>query len=226
MPVDTRILSREIETSVTERGLSPQSIWMDKQDSLEKGARRCDAMFRAVDGRNSFTVLDVGCGPGYAIPFLEGKFGAAFSGYLGVDVSEMLISAARARWPRYEFAVRDIVADPLPELSYDHVVLNGVITAKFNLPYTEMEQFAMTLLSAAWQSAKVCLSFNVMNTHVDWQRDDLFHWPMDSAAAFCVKHLCRNINVLADYGLYEYTVQVFRSPSRPSAIPVGWAEQG
>jgi SAM-dependent methyltransferase len=219
---DTRVLSQMIEASVAERGLSPQSVWMDKEGGLAKGVRRCDAIFRAIDRKVPFTLLDAGCGPGLAIPYLRETFGAACVDYHGVDVSEALIKAARAAWPGHQFSVRDIVADPLPEFSYDHVVLNGVITAKFSLSHEEMEAFAASLLASAWRTARLSLSFNVMSSHVDWTRDDLFHWPMDSAAAFCVKHLSRHFNILADYGLYEYTVQVLRDPRASSAVPRDW----
>ena len=219
---DTRILSSMIENSVEQRGLSPQAVWMDKEDGLVKGVRRCDAMFRAIPRTGPFTLLDVGCGPGFAIPYLQETFGDACTSYLGIDVSVPLTAAARAKWPDHAFEVRDIVADPLPDLSYDHVVLNGVVTAKFSLPQAEMEDFAMSLLAAAWRSARLSLSFNVMSIHVDWTRDDLFHWPMDRAAAFCVTQLSRHFNIIADYGLYEYTVQVFRTARPASPVPRGW----
>lgn len=220
---DFRILSQKIEKSVAEHGLSPQAVWMDKDGALAKGARRCGAMFRAIDPDRKFTVLDVGCGPGFAIPYLQERFASAFAGYHGVDISETLLAAASARWPEYEFSLRDIVADPLPDLSFDHVVLNGVVTAKFDLSQQEMENFAMALLAAAWKCARLSMTFNVMSPHVDWTRDDLFHWPMDSAAAFCVGRLSRHINILADYGLYEYSVQVFRQPRMETFIPIGWS---
>ncbi len=219
---DTRILASAVEDSVKLRGLSPQSVWMDREDGLVKGVRRCGAIYRAIDARRPFTLLDVGCGPGFAVPYLEETFGDACVGYLGVDISVPLIAAAKASWPAHSFAVRDIVADPLPGLSYDHVILSGVATAKLSLTQAEMEAFVMAILTSAWGAARLSLSFNVMSTHVDWMRDDLFHWPMDSAADFCVKHLSRHFNILADYELYEYTVQVFRSPRAASTVPQGW----
>lgn len=198
---------------------------MDKEGGLAKGVRRCDAIFRAIDPAVPFTLLDVGCGPGFAIPYLEERFGSTCTGYLGVDVSAPLIAAARGAWPRHAFELRDIVSDPLPAFSHDHVVLNGVVTAKFSLTQAEMEDFATTLLKAAWNSARLSLSFNVMSTHVDWTRDDLFHWPMDSAVAFCTAHLSRHINIIADYGLYEYTVQAFRAARPEPPVPKGWLRQ-
>jgi hypothetical protein len=85
-----------------------------------------------------------------------------------------------------------------------------------------MENFAQRLLQCSWQSTSDAISFNVMSPHVDWTRDDLFHWPLDRAVAFCVAKLSRHVNVISDYGLYEYTVQVFRSSRTAGQIPEGW----
>lgn len=220
------ILPVAIEDSVAQHGMTPEAVWMDKQGALEKGARRCAAMFRAVEPGMPFSVLDVGCGPGFAIPYLEEKFSGNFTDYLGVDISPPLLAAARQAFPSYAFEQRDIISQPLPLQSFDHAIVNGVITAKFGLSHARMEEFAGQLLAAAWGAARRSLSFNVMSTHVDWTRDDLFHWPIDSAMAFCVKSLSRHVNILADYGLYEYTVQVFREPRQEAHIPGGWRSPG
>lgn len=216
------VLPAAIENSVAAHGVTPEAVWMDKHGALAKGARRCDAMFRAVEPGKAFSILDVGCGPGFAIAYLEEKFGSDFSSYLGVDISPPLLAAARQAFPAYAFEQRDIIAELLPQQSYDHVIINGVITAKFGLSHARMEDFAGQLLKAAWSAARHSLSFNVMSTHVDWTRDDLFHWPIDSAMDFCVKNLSRHVNILADYGLYEYTVQVFREPRQETLIPKDW----
>jgi hypothetical protein len=54
------------------------------------------------------------------------------------------------------------------------------------------------------------LAFNVMSKHVDWERDDLFHLPLDVLADFLTKNLTRNYIIRNDYGRYAYTVYVYR----------------
>ena len=50
-----------------------------------------------------------------------------------------------------------------------------------------------------------------MSHHVDWQRDDLFHVPFDRMAELLQANFSRHYLFRADYGLYEYTVYVYRS---------------
>ena len=219
---DTSVLAAMIEESVKSRGISPEAVWLDKHSSLENGLRRCEAIFRMIGAQQNFNILDVGCGPGLALAYLQDRYGRLDGRYYGIDVSEALITLARQLWPGHEFQVRDIIADPLPEKAYDFTAINGVLTAKYTLSHDDMENFVTDLLQAAWKSTAAALSFNVMSTHVDWTRDDLFHWPMDQAATFCMAKLSRHINLMADYGLYEYTVQVFREPYPLGEIPLAW----
>lgn len=219
---DARVLAEVIEESVKTRGVTPQAVWLDKQDTLDKGVKRCEAILRMVGSRKAFSVLDVGCGPGFAVGFLEDRYEAHLIRYCGVDVSSMLISAAQKLWPHRQFINRDIIVEPLGQEAYEFTAINGVLTAKYSLSHQEMESFAFDLLEAAWKSTAIALSFNVMSPYVDWTRDDLFHWPMDHAAAFCTSRLSRHINIIADYGLYEYTVQVFREPMQQGAVPAIW----
>jgi SAM-dependent methyltransferase len=217
-----RILSSAIEKSLAARGTNLAAIWMDREGALEKGVRRCEAIFRMINAQEPFRVLDVGCGPGFAVPFLEERYGPMVGRYFGIDVSEPLIAEAKRLWPSYRFEVCDIVANPLPTHAFEYAALNGVLTAKFSLSHEAMENFAQQLLEHCWQAASKAISFNVMSPHVDWPRDDLFHWPLDRAVAFCVAKLSRHLNVISDYGLYEYTVQVFRSPQEAGQIPESW----
>ncbi len=216
------MLAEPIETSVATSGVSPASVWLDQKDAVAKGVRRCDALLRMAGDRQDFSLLDVGCGPGLGIAYLEDRYGSMRERYLGVDISAPLVEAAREAWPEHRFEMRDIIASPLPELSHDFTLINGVLTARYAMTNEEMESFAMELLRAAWGATKTALSFNVMSPHVDWTREDLFHWQMDRAAAFCIGQLSRHVNILADYGLYEYTVQVFREPHPQGPIPSAW----
>lgn len=218
------ILSRAIEDSVRQRGVTPAAVWLDKSDALPKGVKRCEAIFRMIGQGKGFSVLDVGCGPGFAVDFLNDRYGESGFDYCGVDVSAALLAAAAGRFPTRAFVQRDISVEPLPEAAYDFTAINGVLTAKYGLPEAEMEAFALRLLEGAWRSTRVALSFNVMSPYVDWRRDDLFHWPIERAMGFCAANLSRHCSVLADYGLYEYTVQVRRAPIGEGPVPPGWTE--
>ena len=70
-------------------------------------------------------VLDVGCGTGDALKYLD-----SFESYLGVDTDEVAIAAAKKRWghkPNVRFEARTLRAEDIIELAPTGVVLSGVL---------------------------------------------------------------------------------------------------
>ena len=82
------------------------------------------------------------------------------------------------------------------------------------------------LVSAAYRAARYGVAFNAMSRHVDWERDDLFHWGFDEVAAFLKRELTPNVAFRADYGLYEFTAFAWRYPKRaPQSAGAEWWKQ-
>jgi SAM-dependent methyltransferase len=180
-------------------------------------AARFGVMLELLDGAGEHpTLLDVGCGAGLFLDYLAATGNIDRVRYHGIDLSITATELAKSRWPTHEFSCRDIVAAPLPEQSVDVVIMNGVLTERVSLSTDAMVGLAQSLIAAAFRIARVGIAFNVMNAHVDWQRDDLFHWPLDALAGFLKREISPNYAFRADYGLYEYTCFVRRRPKRPS----------
>jgi SAM-dependent methyltransferase len=217
-PLDFQRLVGPIEEGVRRHGPTPKGLWGDR-NSEDNGVRRLDAMFDMLERTGNHSLLDLGCGTGLTLGYMEARGWMDRIVYCGIDISAMMIDLARREWPGYNFEQRDIISAPLPEQAYDYTIINGAFTSKFTLQHEEMEAHVQALLGAAWPATRHALAFNVLSIHVDWQRPDLFHWPVDAALAFCKSRLSRHVVVRADYGLYEYTVQVYRSP-RPLSGPI------
>lgn len=160
------------------------------------------------------SVVDLGCGPGLLLDHLRATGRDDTLAYTGVDLSHPMIEAAARLWPEARFFRRDILEQPFAERSFDYVIMNGVLTEKQSLSEAAMTVYAERLIEAAFRSCRVGLAFNVMSAHVDWRRDDLFHWPFDTLCAFLKARVTRHIVLRADYGLYEYTVYAYREAGR------------
>jgi hypothetical protein len=99
----------------------------------------------------------------------------------------------------------------------------GIFTVKSGNTYDETVALAQDTLKAAWPSVEVGLAFNSMSKHVDWERDDLFHWPLDDIMAFCKRDLSRHVSFRLDYGLWEGSTLVRKQPVlRSSKVPPRW----
>lgn len=208
----SKIIQRHYEECLEKHGACAKGMdWPDEKD-LEK---RFEVMVGAMRGSyRPASLLDLGCGAGLLIDYLKRR--GLLDGiikYKGIDLSPRMIEVARECHPAYRFEIRDILTHPLREKSVDYVIINGLLTEKLTLKQREMESFACRILQGAYDACRVGIAFNVMNSHVDWKRKDLFHWPLDRMTQFLVSNCSRSIVIRMDYGLYEYTVYVYREPT-------------
>jgi hypothetical protein len=163
------------------------------------------------------TLLDFGCG----LSGLKRHMDTWYKGdkpryrgvkYTGLDISEKFIAKCRELFPDTEYICLDLMKEGPERLGrqWDWVICNGVFTEKRELPWQEMWDYTHVLLGRVFQLARKGMAFNVMSKCVDWERDDLFHLPVETCIDF-VKHLSRRFTIHhMDYGRYEYTTYVYR----------------
>jgi SAM-dependent methyltransferase len=156
-------------------------------------------------------LLDFGCGASHLYDYLQRR-GLTHLAYSGLDLSDQFIRLCRAKYPTLSYYCVDVLQPHVPLPRFDYVVMNGVFTEKRDLSFEQMEAYFRRLLCKAYEMADVGLAFNVMSKHVDWERDDLFHLPLDTLAQFLTRDVSRHYAIRNDYGLYEYTVYVYREP--------------
>lgn len=203
---------RHYEKCLDEHGATFKGMdWPNAQDlrvrfSVMLGVIRKDHVLSA-------TILDLGCGAGLLVDMLKEQSLFDAKAYRGIDLSGKMVTAAAHRHPDACFEERDILKQPLLPQSVDYVILNGVLTEKVSLSQRAMESYASKLIKAAYDASIRGIAFNVMSSHVDWQRRDLFHWPLDRLVSMLIKECSRQIVVRMDYGLYEQTIYVYREPN-------------
>ncbi|MCR9195030.1 MAG: class I SAM-dependent methyltransferase [Hyphomonas sp.] len=201
---------------------TPEAVlWPNAKDLVN----RFDAMVNSVNWRDyspdrRLRILDIGCGPGFLLDYLQQRGLIEHVDYTGIDLNLEILESAQERWPQHKFECRDIRQTPYPEGAFELAVLCGVFTVKFTLSQAQMLRLMVETLKATWRSVTESIAFNVMSKHVDWEREDLFHLPCDEAIALIRSELgTRQISVLHDYGLYEYTC-VVRKRARITSIEV------
>ncbi len=164
--------------------------------------------FRGCEN-DKISLLDFGCGTAHLLEYIRKK-GYDNINYSGLDISENFIKVAKTKFPEIDFMKKDLLQSPESGGTYDFIILNGVFTEKRDLTFEEMWEYFTNLLKIIFSKAKVGVAFNVMSKIVDWERDDLFHVSMDLISIYLCKYLSRNFIIRNDYGLYEYTVYVYK----------------
>lgn len=156
------------------------------------------------------SLLDFGCGAAHLYAYILANH-LNYIEYSGLDISEKFINLALQKYPGIKYYCLDILQSSVSLPEFDYIVFNGVFTEKRELSHDEMWEYFKQVILKTSKLARKGIAFNVMSSHVDWERDDLFHVPMDKLAAFLVKEVSRDFVIRNDYRLYEYTTYVYRS---------------
>src|SRR5262245_9646943 len=154
-------------------------------------------------------LLDFGCGASHLYEYIL-RYRYDHIEYSGLDLSPAFTSLSQKKFPSIRYYDLDILdtSSSLPD--FDYIVMNGVFTEKLELTFDQMLSYFKDVVTRIFNKARVAIAFNVMSPHVDWERQDLFHLPLDLLAAFLVKEVSRDFVIRNDYGLYEYTTYVYR----------------
>jgi SAM-dependent methyltransferase len=210
---DYRRIVSDVEKRLESHGDSHLGVGWPKREDADTRYRVMLEVMGKVPPDEPVTLLDLGCGAAHLYDDMlrRGLAGGAIA-YTGLDLSEKFLALCRAKHPGVTFLAHDVLADPPLEGTWDYVVMNGVLTQKVDLTFDEMLEYAQALVPRAFALARRGLAFNVMSKHVDWERDDLFHLPFDTLAAFLRRDVSRDFVFRNDYGLFEYTTYVYRRP--------------
>ncbi len=177
--------------------------------SPESAVSRQDVMLDVIrDGATApICLLDFGCGTSQLLDRIRAR-GLDRIDYVGLDASERMLDVARRKFPDVQYLTSDQTLD-----EYDYVVASGVFTMRLGLSAAAAWEHARGLTERLFSVTRVGLAANFTSSHVDWERDDLLHVPVDDLLAFATERLTRHVVIRHDYPLYEYTAYVYREPA-------------
>lgn len=122
------LVARSYQQLVAAHGLSPYAL-AERAD--EKTSTFYDHLFQGVSLSTPLTVLDIGCGMGDVIPYLQ-QHDIGISAYLGLDLVDAFVQACRQRFPRpYQFRCQNFISPAFqPSQQYDVVVSLGCLVSR------------------------------------------------------------------------------------------------
>lgn len=179
------------------------------------GAEGQETRFRQLlrivsDPEEHFSINDLGCGYGALIDHLDSCF-RAFE-YRGFDISPTMIASAREIFGNRQDAYFSL--SPIPEKVADYTVASGILNVKLDNPPEVWERYIIETLDHMSASSKRGFAFNCLTSYSDADRmKSTLHY-MDPARTFdlCMRRYSRNVALLHDYALYEFTILVRKAP--------------
>ena len=204
-------ISQKCETYYDKFGDTYKGVgWTKTQVDVETRYRVMLEVIRDRDEKQ-VSVLDFGSGLSHLYEYIR-RNDLDYIDYSSLDLSERFVRLSRQKYPLVPHYRMDVLEnDTLGD--FDYVVLSGVFNSKCDFSFDEMFQYFCAIVRKTFSHARHGIAFDVMSKQVDWEREDLFHLPLDLLANFLPRDISRHFVVRHDYGHYEYAVYVYRDPS-------------
>jgi len=165
-------------------------------------------LVKVINPASKFSVIDYGSGYGAMFEFLNQR-GWDFE-YYGVDLIEKMVIAGREKYKAFPNTHFTTDEKELPIA--DYLVAAGIFNIKLEAPYDEWQNFVCETLPRMNALCSKGFSFNMLTKYSDAdrmaQRPDLFYGDPLFFFDFCKRNFSRNVALLHDYGLYDFTILV------------------
>jgi SAM-dependent methyltransferase len=175
-------------------------------NSPESQELRFDRLLEVVPDAGAVSLIDYGCGYGALAETLAGRRDD-FS-YQGFDLSEAMIAEAREHLgadERCRFVAADAELAPA-----DYAVASGVFNVRLDNPESEWRSYVEDTIARMAELSGRGFAFNMLTSYSDPEhmRDDLFYGDPCAYFDHCKRYYSKQVALLHDYGLYEFTILV------------------
>jgi len=199
--INDRILS-EVDKYYSDKiknfGATPKGVdW----NSSESQNLRFDQLSKVIT-TEKFSILDFGCGYGAYYQYLQLKAPAPFE-YTGFDISaDMLDSASKqnkeAKW----------ILELDKNTRYNYVIASGIFNVKLSFEKDSWIDYILSTLNQMNDSSTDGFSLNMLTKYSDaeYMKDYLYYADPLYFFDYCKKNFSRNVALLHDYNLYEFTL--------------------
>lgn len=156
-----------------------------------------------------FSVNDLGCGYGALLDFLAPAYPEL--DYDGIDVSEPMIAAARSRHAGNPSARFQVGKEPIS--IRDFGIASGIFSVRLDASDEHWLRYIKSSLDILDAYSEKGFAFNCLTTYsdIDRMRPDLYYADPLQLFDFCKSRYSRNVALLHDYDLYEFTILVRKS---------------
>lgn len=188
---------------VINQGATPQGVdW----NGIESQENRFAQLLKITDTETSdkYSLLDYGCGFGSLLSYLKQKKNNI--DYIGYDISEEMIKKAMEQHPNEATWLNKLE----PRMKADYVIASGLFNVKLEQSITDWEKYIQTTLDEMDAIALKGFSFNILTSYSDreYMRDYLYYASPEHYFKHCKLNYSKQVSLLHDYGLFEFTILV------------------
>jgi len=187
---------------IQEHGASPRGSDWNSETSQNT---RFDQLLKVVETK-SFSLLDYGCGYGALADYLDAKdFDVDYYGY---DILESAIETARKA--HMNKSRRSFFTDKSQLPICDYTVASGIFNFRGEQPFEAWTEYVLGVLTEFNQLSLRGFSNNFLTKYsdADKMRPDLYYADPLFLFDYCKSNFSKNVALLHDYRLYDFTLIV------------------
>ena len=196
-------VARYYSGKLAQHGETPRGVdWNGEEGQSLRFAQLC----KVINATGSFSINDLGCGYGALYDFLASSHGI-FS-YTGIDVSEKMIQAAELRYSD-KAGARFVLAGK-PDQVADYGLASGIFNVRLDRSDEQWLAYLEATLDVLDSTSRLGFAFNCLTAYSDAHKMQSYLYYADPCRLFdlCKRRYSRNVALLHDYGLYEFTILV------------------
>jgi SAM-dependent methyltransferase len=175
-------------------------------NSVESQEARFYQLTSVIDASAQYSLLDFGSGYGAMYDYLR-RLGHRLH-YVGYDIAEPMIVKGRELHPNDPDCRFTRKIDEVSQV--DYAVVSGTFNMKLEAGYDSWTQIVIDALQQMNSRATKGIAFNMLTKYsdADRMRPDLYYGDPCFFFDHCKRNFSRNIALLHDYNLYDFTIIV------------------
>lgn len=186
-------------------GGTPKGVdWNNAESQL----LRFEQLSKIIMPAESFSINDIGCGYGAYYDYLKTQYSNFF--YTGIDISGDMIKCATSRHAQDKSA--QFMLSYQPQRIADYSIASGIFNIRLENSPKQWLAYIENTLNILNNTSHLGFAFNCLTSYSDKDKmqDYLYYADPLVLFDFCKKHYSRNVALLHDYDLYEFTILVRR----------------
>jgi SAM-dependent methyltransferase len=197
------VIAEFFREKVEQHGATPAGVDLNSTSAQET---RFAQLVKLVDSRDHYSLIDYGCGYGALIDYLD-SLGHSFD-YAGYDITPAMIDKARELYGNRQGC--RFVSDETLLAPVDYVVESGIFNMKLQTGDDDWTGYVVRTLDRMNALALKGFAFNLLTGYsdADRMRPDLYYADPCFFFDLCKKKYAKNVALLHDYGLYDFTILV------------------
>lgn len=197
------IVDRYYSDKLSKFGVTPKGVDLN---SLESQQLRFEQLLKICSEEDVFSINDYGCGYAALFKYLhDNGFNCEYHGF---DISSSMVNSARQLYDNYpKFTVN---LGSSAEKVTDYSVASGIFNVKLNIDQSTWKNYIISVLDDMNRMSRKGFSFNCLTSYSDleYMKEELYYGDPCYFFDHCKRYYSRNVALLHDYGLYDFTILV------------------